>query len=747
MVEKGVKFMSNTKSRMDITFDHKAPSIVVRIPQYREGYIDILKRGGTIRCITEVTLDNIGQCKELLQLVTELRHMDGMKGGIAINESEYMATTVLMEGEPLTEVIYSNAEEMVAQGKYIFDTMWKNAVSAIKKIREIEEGRPINYKTEILSRSEGSLDESELEKILYDAKEIDMIASTEGLDVGHDFFQKLVKQVREGKKILAHRGIRALVEISKNNLDLVKKYIDLNIQVRHLKKEPPIYFAVTDFNIMATIERMGYEDLAESLLYSNNPLFIKRFKLMFERLWNESRSAEEIIGLIQNDKEIPVIETIENSDKTIRLIKDLILSANDEILGILPSFDAFERQVNAGMFDHIRKVSRGKKLVIKILLTDKIKIPSGKIAVQVGKSKYHLFITRKHVEELDSRGKVYEFTTDVIENMTIRAVHQKSIRPQMGMVIVDRSKSVVVEPKESLSDNVLDYIDMSSYSNSSQISKSYATIFDTLWDYVKIFNLLEKSYEQLKTHDKMQREFIDIVAHELRTPLQSMLGLTEIVQNHTREKESRELLERVTENGARLHRFVENVIAVTKLEGFLSNTPREIFDLNSLVKDIVDNYKVRFQSMKRSTGSHTKQIHFDCQGFEQEHRVFSNKIHISMVMTDIIDNAINFVPERQKGLISITFDVKGNEVIVHFKDNGDGIHPEILHKLFTKFTTKSFYGSGLGLYICRKIINMYHGKIWAQNNPQNEKGATFSFSLPLVDSASSFDNNSSNKEG
>ncbi|CAN5833905.1 hypothetical protein BH23THE1_BH23THE1_24840 [soil metagenome] len=278
---------------MDIIFDHKAPSIVVRIPQYREGYNDILKRGATIRCITEVTPDNIGECKELLQLVTELRHMDGMKGGIATNESEYMATTVLEEGKPLTEVIYSNAEEMVAQGKYIFDTMWKNAVSATKKIREIEEGRPINYKTEILSRSEGSLDESELRKLLYDAKEIDMITSTKGLEIGHDFFRNLVKQVQEGKKIRAQKDIRVLVEISKNNLDLVKKYINLNIKVRHLKKEPPLYFVVTDFNILATIERMGYEDMVESLLYSNNPLFIKRFKLMFEQFWNESRGRQK----------------------------------------------------------------------------------------------------------------------------------------------------------------------------------------------------------------------------------------------------------------------------------------------------------------------------------------------------------------------------------------------------------------------------------------------------------------------
>jgi two-component system, OmpR family, sensor histidine kinase VicK len=106
-------------------------------------------------------------------------------------------------------------------------------------------------------------------------------------------------------------------------------------------------------------------------------------------------------------------------------------------------------------------------------------------------------------------------------------------------------------------------------------------------------------------------------------------------------------------------------------------------------------------------------------------------MHISMVITNILENAINFIPIKQKGLISITALQKGKEVIVNIKDDGEGIHPEILHRLFTKFATKSFYGSGLGLYNCRKIIHMYHGGIWGRNNPPNEKGATFSFRLPL----------------
>ncbi|MBA2268954.1 MAG: hypothetical protein H0W19_11575 [Nitrosopumilus sp.] len=143
--------MQNTKIKMDITFDHKAPSIVVKLPAYCNGYKEILTRGGKIRFITEITKDNIQYCK-LLNLVSELRHLDGLKGGIAINESEYMATTVLQEAQPLTEVIYSNVD-VVAQGQYIFDTLWRHPTSAFKRIREIEYGmEPI--KTEVLESAE-----------------------------------------------------------------------------------------------------------------------------------------------------------------------------------------------------------------------------------------------------------------------------------------------------------------------------------------------------------------------------------------------------------------------------------------------------------------------------------------------------------------------------------------------------------------------------------------------------------------
>ena len=132
------------------------------------------------------------------------------------------------------------------------------------------------------------------------------------------------------------------------------------------------------------------------------------------------------------------------------------------------------------------------------------------------------------------------------------------------------------------------------------------------------------------------------------------LGLTYILKERTEEKVSKELLETIAENGARLHMFIENVLTATKLQDFLSNISKDVFDLSVLIDEIVDSYKIRFQNLTKSSLSAIKEIRFDCKGLEQECKVKANKFQISMVITNIIDNAINFIPDTQKGLVSIT---------------------------------------------------------------------------------------------
>ncbi|HKU50297.1 MAG TPA: hypothetical protein VJP79_10120, partial [Nitrososphaera sp.] len=138
-VGRGVEFMANVQKTMDLSYDSRAPSIVIEIAEYRNGYLGVKNRGGKIRVITDITKDNLQYCKKLIELA-ELRHLAEVKGGIAVSESEYMATTILEEAKPLTQVIYSNMPELVAQGQHIFNTFWDLAVPAQLRFQEIESG-------------------------------------------------------------------------------------------------------------------------------------------------------------------------------------------------------------------------------------------------------------------------------------------------------------------------------------------------------------------------------------------------------------------------------------------------------------------------------------------------------------------------------------------------------------------------------------------------------------------------------
>ncbi|MDQ3807318.1 MAG: hypothetical protein M3298_04030, partial [Thermoproteota archaeon] len=214
-VGRGVQFMKNVKKGMDIFFDHRAPSIVVEIEEYRNGYINIRKRGAKIRAFTEITKENIHYCKELMKLVDELRHLDGVRGGMAVSESEYMATTVLEESKPLTEVIYSNVKEVVEQGQYIFDTLWRSAVSAEKKIKEIEEG-VTDYETRIIENPNEVI--REIGRLTASSNKLDTCLTSGGLQYSHNYFFDIKKKLLDKQRRGEHEGIRYITKIDNDNL-------------------------------------------------------------------------------------------------------------------------------------------------------------------------------------------------------------------------------------------------------------------------------------------------------------------------------------------------------------------------------------------------------------------------------------------------------------------------------------------------------------------------------------------------
>jgi signal transduction histidine kinase len=270
--------------------------------------------------------------------------------------------------------------------------------------------------------------------------------------------------------------------------------------------------------------------------------------------------------------------------------------------------------------------------------------------------------------------------------------------------------------------------------------------------YNKIANQREATirlqYNKLKEMDKMKDEFINVAAHELRTPIQPIIGLSEILRSRIRNNddknsnssnaENQEFVDVILRNGQRLGKLVEDVLDVTKIESQSLELRKERFDLNELIISIIDDIMAaEAESMvyglpARRKGKNNVKISYQPRPLH----VHADRNRIAQVISNLLNNALKFTSE---GHVMITADKKRETnssnsldvIVISVCDSGSGVDSEIMPRLFTKFSSKSFSGTGLGLYICKNIVEAHGGRIWAENN-KDTKGATFSFTLPLV---------------
>ena len=693
--------MSNAKEKMDIYFDHRAPSIVVEIEDYKKGYIDIRRRGGKIRAFTEITKENVQHCKELMRLVDELRHLGGVKGGLAVSESEYMATTVLQQAQPLTQVIYSNVKEVVEQGQYIFDTLWNTAVPAKQRIREIEEGI-IHRETRIIEEPDEIV--REIARLTTSSNELYTCITPGGLLYSYNYFFEINKKLMEKFKKGEHRGIKFITSIDSDNVKLSKIFLDYGMEIRHVKNLPPMSFGVSDKEIAATIEKMENGKMVQSLLISNEPDYITHFTSIFEELWKNGIDAKERIRDIEEGKHLASIEVIQNADTTAKLYVDIVKSAKNEILLIIPTTNAILRQEKIGVISSLAEAAKERNVKVRLLT------PSSPQSLSQS--------TIANLKGLDH----------VNVDIDIRYIEQMS-DTKATILIVDRKESLVMELRDDSKASFNGAIGLSTYSTSKAGVLSYVAIFENLWKQAELYQHVKDANERLKVHDKMQKEFIDIAAHELRTPIQPILGLADILYSKINNNEQLEYLDIIIRNARRLQALTENILDVSKIESNSLILKKEQFDLNKAILHVITDYKNQIKNTDK-----IKVILISKGDFF----VYADQMRITQVISNLLNNAIKST--KYDGSIYIKLEKErekmangdNDHIVVSIKDSGEGIHSDIKPYLFSKFTTKSDQGTGLGLFISKNIIEAHGGKIWAENNDIGEKGATFYFTLPLV---------------
>ena len=294
------------------------------------------------------------------------------------------------------------------------------------------------------------------------------------------------------------------------------------------------------------------------------------------------------------------------------------------------------------------------------------------------------------------------------------------------MFIADSTRFLRDELKEPKADEFSKAIGFTVYSNSTRSVDSFKSVFELLWN-ERTLN------EELKRADIMQKEFINVAAHELRTPIQPIIGLSDVLHSRIKDTEQRELLDVVIRNAKRLQRLTEDILDVARIETESLVLRKIRFNIKELILNTITDYKTQIKKEDKDS-----KLGLVITTKEDDNNngiyVYGDTGRITQVISNLLSNAIKFTEE---GTITIkiekeTHDNNHGIVNVSIKDSGKGIDPIIKENLFEKFATRSEKGMGLGLYLSKKIIEAHGGNLWAENNV-GSKGATFSFSLKLHD--------------
>jgi len=453
--------------------------------------------------------------------------------------------------------------------------------------------------------------------------------------------------------------------------------------------------------------------------------------------WNRVTPDEGEMIQMQNESQRTasdqdIVQIIEEPDKIIQVAYEMIRSAKKEVLIMFSTANAFKRQISIGGPELLREVTSNKKdLEIRILTPADLDVEISSLVLGTK-----------------------------MDNVKVRNM-EATLQTKVTVVVVDRRLSLAVELKDDSQDDINEALRSAVYSNTKSAAISYVAIFESLWKQVELIDQVNALCTQLKDQQTDQREFISIAAHELRAPIQPILGLAEVLKSRqeVQMEKQRELLSVIIRNARRLKELTENILDITRIENKSLELQKESLNIDEIVigvfKDALDeselsrnirliykhNKKMKFDSDSDPSLSDSS-IPFGAVEKGSSSYVRADRLRITQVMTNLVGNAIKFSNEGDTVTVSVSEENniqnfkknendEGNRVLlIRVEDTGKGIDPEIMPRLFKKFASKSDKGMGLGLFISRNIVEAHGGVIWA-DVPNAEKGATFSFTIPV----------------
>lgn len=484
-----------------------------------------------------------------------------------------------------------------------------------------------------------------------------------------------------------------ITNIEKETIPAVKELTEAGAQVKHIDisslrrcviyDDDAAYFSIVEEPLIThtAIDNVDQTEGDDLWVASTEYSVIQSAKKRYISDWENAIQYKDRIHQLETGIEPEFYKVITDSEKASQLIRDLTISVKREALLFLPNSKSLVRSDNLGIIDKLIETSQ-KGATVKIIC------PISEQNMNTVEK-----ISRSQVQLLDGDTSNY------------------------GMYIVDGEKFFRAELKEPMADKFSEAAGLVIYSNRKTTVDSFKSVFELLWNERVLV-------EELKKADKMQKEFINITAHELRTPIQPILVVIDtLLSKKGNIEDYEELLSMIRRNAKRLQRVTENILDVTRIESGSFGLKKELFDLNEVIMAVLATYG---SDIKKA--DQLKIILTSKESFYVE----ADKVRIAQVISNLLNNAMKFT---QEGTITISCNRMnhGNEkhsAMFCMKDTGVGIHPEIYPKLFSKFASHSDGGIGLGLFLCKNIVNAQGGRIWAENNPDG-KGSAFFFTLPL----------------
>jgi signal transduction histidine kinase len=536
----------------------------------------------------------------------------------------------------------------------------------------------------------------------------DGCASSAAIPIVMTLFRDVYRSMkRKGIKI------RSVTDITKDNLNDCKDLMEY-AEVRHIGHLIGNFGVSETEYIVAPTMKEGQP--LPKLIYSNSKEMVEQQQNIFDIFWNKAIPAEQRIKEIEEDREEEFYQVISNPEIASEIYVNLAKSVKSRALLLLPSSKALIIEYELGVLDHLLQASKNNQAAdIRIICSID-----------------------------DSNAQIIRWLYEEAPNIKVL---NNRINLATKVFIVNDDTLFRAELRDPEADTFSKAFGFALYSNSKPTVGAFKSFFELVWHSYE-------TNEKLQQADKVQREFINIAAHELRTPIVPILNLSELLYSKIKElqqgeklekKEMLEMLEIILRNANRLHHLTEDILDVTRIESNTLELRKERLNLNDVILDVIEDFR------KQIANDNVKVMLVLCDAIIL---VEADRRRLTQVISNLLSNAIKFTKE---GTVTVSTTIKSKEdkshqaaegraaVVIAVKDTGTGIDSELMPRLFTKFATKSYQGTGLGLFISKSIVEAHGGKMWAENNNSNSSddhgsdsktkhnGATFYFTLPVAD--------------